>query len=265
MLVAEIVSQMTVTETEEQRREREQRNAKQNGNKRRKIDPGVDGKATADFEKLMGGLDIDEDGQQTNSAPTAADVPPKMKRLDFGSSMWEGTGEGKEECRYLRAFVGLKDSRADLKNGNEALLGWASSGQSASLSSETADDPMQRASSKATKPEGVREDSRSRSSGSRPSVINTIDSDDESLVGYSSTSSQSSSRSPSPTPSYLEEIAQDPMLNMRTREKVERPVYIGQLIDLLKAREEPDKLEVGLKWGESLVRRKRDFGRELGK
>jgi len=92
----------------------------------------------------------------------------------------------------------------------------------------------------------------------------TVDSDDDSLVGYSD-ESRSSSRSPSPTPSYLEEVANDPMLNTSTRAKIQRPVYLIQLLELLRARTEPEKLEVALKWGEELIRRKRDYGTELGK
>jgi telomere length regulation protein len=55
------------------------------------------------------------------------------------------------------------------------------------------------------------------------------------------------------------------MLNTSTREKVQRPVYLMQLLELLRARTEPEKLEVALRWGEELIRRKRDYGTELGK
>ncbi len=85
------------------------------------------------------------------------------------------------------------------------------------------------------------------------------------LEGYAN-ASPTSSRSPSPTPSYLEEVAADPSLALDStqKKKITRPVYIQQLVALLKEREKPDHLEMGLKWGEGLVRAKRSFGRELG-
>ncbi len=86
------------------------------------------------------------------------------------------------------------------------------------------------------------------------------------LTGYD-LPSPSSSRSASPTPSYLEEVAADPTLALdgTQKKKVTRPVYVGQLVELLKERDKPDHLEMGLKWGEGLVRAKRNFGVELGK
>jgi telomere length regulation protein len=77
--------------------------------------------------------------------------------------------------------------------------------------------------------------------------------------------SPSSSRSPSPTPSYLEEVAADPTLALDSAQnkKASRPVYVQQLIMLLKEREKPEYIEMGLKWGEGLVRAKRSFGTEL--
>jgi telomere length regulation protein len=85
------------------------------------------------------------------------------------------------------------------------------------------------------------------------------------LEGYEAPS-PSSSRSPSPTPSYLEEVTADPSLALDSvqKKKVSRPVYISQLIALLSERDKPDSLEMGLKWGESLIRAKRSFGGELG-
>jgi telomere length regulation protein len=88
---------------------------------------------------------------------------------------------------------------------------------------------------------------------------------DDPLEGYTNPS-PSSSRSPSPTPSHLEEIASDPSLALdgAQKKKVTRPVYVGQLAALLKERDSPEHLEMALKWGESLVRAKRNFGTELG-
>jgi telomere length regulation protein len=90
------------------------------------------------------------------------------------------------------------------------------------------------------------------------------DQEADTLQGYTP-ESPSSSRSPSPTPSYLEEVAADPTLALDASQakKVSRPVYVQQLIALLKEKEKPDHIEMGLKWGEGLIRAKRSFGTEL--
>lgn len=97
------------------------------------------------------------------------------------------------------------------------------------------------------------------------------DSDDDSLVGYDS--DRSSSRVPSPTPSELEEIEKDPTLRtgggLKQGKKIVRPVYLASLGELLRPSaaegdEEVRKVEMALTHGEELIRRKRDFGTELG-
>jgi telomere length regulation protein len=260
MLVAEVISQMTIPETAAERKEREDRLATRMGKRRKLNAEGKDEKAQ-EVDELMGGLDIDEEGTPQKST---AKSPTKIKRLEFGPSIWNGIGEGREECRYLRAFVGLQDASATLSSEeDDSLVGWKIGPENAPevSSNNPATVP---AAIRIKQPHDMSEKSKNEDTRRGRRRATPVDSDDESLVGYSSDESASSSRAPSPTPSYLEEIAADPMLNMNTRGKVERPVYIGQLIDLLRAREEPDKLEVGLKWGESLIRRKREFGKELG-
>lgn len=97
------------------------------------------------------------------------------------------------------------------------------------------------------------------------------DSDDDSLQGYGSDGN--SDRTPSPTPSELDEIEKDPTLNVGVK-KVPKPVYLTQLGELVRStnaglksaeNNEPDKIKMALNSGEELVRRKRNFGLELGK
>lgn len=91
--------------------------------------------------------------------------------------------------------------------------------------------------------------------------------DDDSLQGYDS---PTSSRSPSPTPSELDEIEKDPTLRVGRPKPVSRPVYLVQVIALLRAggytNDEGvvEKIEMGLTHVEELVRRKAGFGTELG-
>lgn len=100
------------------------------------------------------------------------------------------------------------------------------------------------------------------------------DSDDDSLIGYGS--SPNSSRAPSPTPSELAEIEADPSLRTgggvelnKGAKKILRPVYLVTLGELMRpsseeGQEEFKKIEMALKWGEDLIRRKKDYGTELG-
>ena len=97
------------------------------------------------------------------------------------------------------------------------------------------------------------------------------DSDDDSVQGYAS--EENSDRAPSPTPSELEEIETDPTLNVGVK-KIPKPVYLVQLGELVRStnaglksaeNNEPDKIEMALGCGEELIRRKRNFGVELGR
>lgn len=216
-------------------------------------------------KELEGMLDdLDTNGNEGKSKSAPARPPPKVKRLDFGKDVWEGTGGGKEECRWLRAFLGIRDGQAPADASNE-LLGWQETQEADPVTPESVTGRESVGVGVDSDDEIPRRPARGRSPRSKtPKVAAIVDSDDDSLVGYSD-ASPSSSRSPSPTPSYLEEVANDPMLNTSTREKVQRPVYLMQLLELLRARTEPEKLEVALKWGEELIRRKRDYGSELGK
>lgn len=253
MLVAEVLSELTVADggpaTDSARK-----------GKGKQRDDEVD-----ELEKML--QNLGEDGEGIRQ-PQIRPEGKQRRRLVFGKEIWDGFGQGKEECRRLRALVNLRDNQAQVpddtlaageeRNADWRLLGWDSSDDrpTSPLPKTSANAPQDSA-----RPRG-RSPSPKPQTKKKPRSRPAPDSDDESLSGYSSPAN--SSRSPSPTPSFLEEVARDPMTNATTREKIQRPVYIIQLIELLRAREEPDKLEVGLKWGESLIRRKRHFGKELG-
>jgi telomere length regulation protein len=103
-----------------------------------------------------------------------------------------------------------------------------------------------------------------------PVLSNTGYDSDDSLTGYAS---QPSSRSASPTPEELAEIEKDPTLNVG-KKKIQRPVYLAQLGELVRGssgtqsgedNQEVERMEMALNVAEELIRRKRDFGTELGK
>nr|XP_019010363.1 uncharacterized protein I206_04832 [Kwoniella pini CBS 10737]OCF49144.1 hypothetical protein I206_04832 [Kwoniella pini CBS 10737] len=190
-----------------------------------------------------------------------------MKRLKF-SGIWEGKGQGREECQWLRSSMGIRDNAAPLEDESvdeDWLLGWIET--SSTHSSAPAPTATSSLSAVSRGRPNTREKPKSLKGKTKvqPKIV-MLDPDqlDDPMQGYES-SSPSSSRSPSPTPSYLEEVTADPSLALDAtqKKKIIRPVYIPQLVALLKERDKPENIEMGLKWGESLIRAKREFGTEL--
>ncbi|WWC64545.1 uncharacterized protein I303_107155 [Kwoniella dejecticola CBS 10117] len=192
-----------------------------------------------------------------------------VKRLKF-TGIWEGDGEGREECRWLRSTLGTNDARITLDNEDideDWLLGWKEQKSVEADSKQSLLDSRMSTTTRGRFSEP--KDSKHRSSKPipkpKPKIV-MLDPDqlDDPMEGYDSPS-PASSRSPSPTPSYLDEVAADPSLALDAtqKKKVHRPVYIPQLVALLKERDKPESIEMGLKWGESLIRAKREFGTEL--
>jgi telomere length regulation protein len=240
MLVAEILSELTIRESDDAQGQTE--------------------------EEEMAELQAGFEAQEGN---TGSDKPPRTsrgpKRLKFGEGMWGGEGEGKEECRRLRECVGVNDLDQPLSEdltGKSWLLGWDQVHVPTSSSSPPPTTRGRR--NEPFKPAKTKSKSNPKP---KPKIV-MLDPEQEAdpLEGYAP-QSPSSSRSPSPTPSYLEEVAADPTLALDSAQnkKASRPVYVQQLIILLKEREKPDHIEMGLKWGEGLVRAKRSFGTELCK
>jgi telomere length regulation protein len=171
------------------------------------------------------------------------------RKLDFGD--WDGDTQGRMWIRDIRALLDeadgfVKDAAPDSDDEDEdddAL--------------HTTVDPL--ISTPASEPQ--------RPPKTRQTPV--YDSDD-SLSGYASSSS--SSRAPSPTSEELDEIEKDPTLRSGgglNKKKVIRPVYLADLAELLRPtkageQDEYEKLDVGLQHAEELIRRKRDYGTELG-
>ncbi|CDZ96857.1 Uncharacterized conserved protein [Phaffia rhodozyma] len=201
-------------------------------------------------------------------------TPSGDKVLNFG--VWEGDEGGKRICRELRKveidWNQFTRANEGLETGSELdLLGWNQQAQSSSPPFESSRQPSPPASASRLRSQLDRETrskiKKKKSTKVSSSKITVLSDSDDSLTGYASSShsisSRISSRSSSPTPSDLDEYIDDPTLYAPKKKKVPKPVYLTQLGELLGSRDDPDKLEVGLKWGESLVRRKRDFGLEL--
>lgn len=177
------------------------------------------------------------------------------KQLDF--DVWQGDEDGKDWMRKLRTLAEGRDVDVmDFPVNKEAHC--------------EAPGPIPEA-----KPAA-----QTINSYSRPPTSRQVDSDDDSLIGF--VSSPSSSRAPSPTPSELAEIEADPTLrtghpaSSSKKDRVTRPVYLVNLGLLLRpaagglkskageGQDEFERVEMALNFGAELIRRKRDYGTELG-
>lgn len=236
MLVAETTSDMTIEEEEEEHLTLEQ----------------VKAAEAAEIEEMTAGLAGDGESvlaPKTSSKKTA-------KKLKFGSSMWDGEGEGKEEARWLRRellFAQVEDTCAMTAPW---MLGWC---QETPLDLQESN-PVRAQPSRKVAADKATMDKPAK----KPALIQVIgEEDDDPMLGYAPPSPHSS-RSASPTQEYLDEIKEDPTLHTGMKDPVKKPVYIQQLVDLLRERDKPEKVERGLADGEKLIRAKRGFGTELG-
>jgi telomere length regulation protein len=199
-------------------------------------------------------------------------IPPggELKPLSFGDEMWEGNEEGKEVARRVRSV--LKEASGA---GKEAVEGWQDV-----LRSRWADSNSNRTIPALRRPPPTPSTSPPALAAAQPPtrpLISIIDDPDD-LRPY-----------PLPDPpseSVLSALASDDASlystalpttstsTTRKRGKLRAPVYIPELVAYLKGQEpegkkeeadgEAERMEVGLKEGEGLIRRKRGWGGELG-
>lgn len=169
------------------------------------------------------------------------------KALDFGD--WDGEDVSKPWTRHIRTLLAQRDADAEPDE--------AASGGDLGETKEAAEQIGNTPPSVQLAPRAAVE------------IINSAGYDsDDSLTGYAS---PDSSRANSPTPSELEEIERDPTIHVGIK-KIPRPVYLAQLGELLRPstgqkydeKQEAEMMEMALSCAEELIRRKRDYGLELG-
>lgn len=181
------------------------------------------------------------------------------KSLEFG--VWDGDDANKVWVRTLRRLIEARDVDANLGSLDVNM------GPTPALDEDEDVAVEELVSPAARKAAAMVEEVEDEVPG-KVQFKSGYDSDD-SLAGYES---PPSSRSASPTPSELADIEKDPSLNVAVK-KVQRPVYLRQLGDLLRGSgqkaksdepHEADKIETALNCAEELIRKKRDYGTELG-
>ncbi|KAL4074486.1 telomere length regulation protein-domain-containing protein [Scleroderma yunnanense] len=179
------------------------------------------------------------------------------KSLDFGD--WDGDAHGRDWAKQMRTLCSKRDVDFEARyDDDEMEVRQASPPNDAVPESVTGIGKQESRTAEIAPP---------RARNAVIQVESGYDSDD-SLTGYAS---PPSTRSPSPTPSEMEELERNPTLRIGIK-KISRPVYLTQLGDLVRSagglksseeNQEADKIEMALRVGEDLIRRKRDYGTEL--
>lgn len=222
---------------------------------------------------------------------SARSVPPdcELKPLSFGEEMWAGEGAEKVLCRRMREAV------EEVSSGRAGKAeGWVEELRKVFGRSDVDDraprPPTPKANSTPLRPTSVEEPSPAPPA-KRPliSIISSDDSDsdsDDELLPYPLPAPPSretldilSSDDPAlyhsafPSPSSATAAIAGSASSTRKRGKLRAPVYVAELVEYLKGRDpeggkeeadgEAERVEVGLREGEGLVRRKAGWGGEL--
>lgn len=176
----------------------------------------------------------------------AAEIVAKQTGKSLNFEQWEGQGQGQEWAWKVRVLITGRDVDA-----TEAAYDVARIELDDNVEASVTVSP----SSTTTKKQSLVQ------------VVNSGYDSDDSLVGYAS--SPTSSRSPSPTPSELDEMERDATLRLG-KKRIQKPVYLADLGNMLRGSaksddaEQADRIEVALNCAEELIRRKRNYGLELG-
>lgn len=208
-----------------------------------------------------------------------------VKPLAFGDEIWAGEDSAKETIRTLRALLSSAEKRDDAKNWQDALRSRYSSSTTSRVDPQHRPPRLEREPLKPTSVEEPAPPPRPK----RP-LISIIgeddDDDDDDLEPYdlppppsASVQAALDSEDPAlyqaafPSPSAATSGAAGAPSQTRKRGRLRPPVYIAELVSYLKgkdpqgAKEEADgeaeRIEMGLKEGESLIRRKAGWGGEL--
>ncbi|SDA01901.1 BZ3500_MvSof-1268-A1-R1_Chr10-2g02997 [Microbotryum saponariae] len=200
-----------------------------------------------------------------------------MKALSFGEEIWEGNGEGRSLCRFLR---GVEKGNAEDTKGWQELLRFAFVESRGEALKTELDRVPKRSSPAPIVP--VEKDKKA----ALISVISAFSSDSSSesdpselprypIAPGPSLSTLAALSSPDPS-LYATAIPSSSLPSTSTRRRGGRlrpPVYVAELTAYLKGldpegkKEEVDqeveRVEVGLREGEGLVRRKKGWGGEL--
>jgi len=210
----------------------------------------------------------------------SVDPQSVVQPLDFGSSIWDGEGSEKNKIRDLREL--FDDVEKGLKvDGWKELLGKVYSQDSTSPSA-TIRKPQPRQINKPIQPTEVEEPAQAPTKRPLISIIGSDDEDEEDLKPYPlppAPSEATLEALSSSDPSLYQSAYSTPSTNpsqSRRRGKLRAPVYIFELTEYLRGKDpdggsqkkeeadqEAERVEMALKEGEGLIRRKAGWGNEL--
>lgn len=180
-----------------------------------------------------------------------------VKPLDFGADVWEANKPGLEVCRQMRAFVTTRE-QADVGDSGRRAPDFShvtvNELQPAKVSSNSM--PMPEVKPTATpKPPKASTSKITILSSSTASGDQSDDDDEDDLQPYAMPEDELEAE---PLPETEDLSAHTPAKN-----KPKPPVYIPDLTRYLRSTEEPDWIEMGLKYAESLIRKRANWGIEL--
>jgi telomere length regulation protein len=189
-----------------------------------------------------------------------------LNPLSFGSEIWSGDDDGKEDCRRLRAIVYNGDLDGQVQ-GWETIVPDVMGGKD-SVSAQvlpvvpspklpSAAAPKRDASEPSKRPPKKKSAKIQIISSTTSSDPQFVQSDDDELTPYALPEEAESE----PDDADLD----DPSIAMMpSKAKVRPPVYIVDLSAYLRSTEDAERIQVGLREAEALIRRKWGWGTELG-
>lgn len=179
-----------------------------------------------------------------------------VKPLDFGADVWEANKLGLEACREMRAFVQQKQEDAG-ETGRKApdfSHVAARDLQPVKVPSRPKPAPSVKPAEPAKPPKASTSKITILSSSTAPGD-GSDDDDDDDLQPYAMPEDELEAE---PLPENEDLSAHTPAKN-----KPKPPVYIPDLTRYLKSAEEPDWIEMGLKYADTLIRKRANWGIEL--
>ncbi|PWN34170.1 uncharacterized protein FA14DRAFT_156833 [Meira miltonrushii] len=215
------------------------------------------------------------------------------KGINFGKSVWEGKGKGREEARVLRSLaLGFKGRQMDVKLGKENML----SSLHLKTITEQAQVQLFKPRAKTTSGPTTRTLPARKPAPTRKPIIQLLDGDSDgeedfqpesetndipSLTNINgsrklissisddekSSSSESDTSSDEDGPRNDQEGATEEgkafgMAAPTSKKQLRPPIYIGELAPLLRENER-DSVRMGMKYCEDLIRRKAGWGGEV--
>lgn len=186
------------------------------------------------------------------------DPAGSVKALDFGADLWQGNQPGLETCRHLRALA-LAPVDISVVSFQDVASPTFKEAQESPKSASTSPRPESKVRKTQANPSRIDQANTSGNTSKitvlRSQTLADASDDDEDLVPYAMPEED------------VEQLKEDEDLGTYTpsKNKPKPPVYIADLSGYLKDTENAEKIEMGLKHAAPLIRKRANWGSELGR